>query len=258
MPSPFPGMDPYLEHPTRWSGVHAAILAAIFEQLGPAVRPKYAVRFEERVYVTSEDDPAYRSIIPDIRIVERDPHADTSTSSLAIAEPIKAVLPGEEQTLERSLQVIDLDDRSVVTVIELLSPANKTIGAAGRESFLRKRAEIFAGDTHWVEIDLLRDGVRTPRPTNVPDTDYRVFLSRAGSPREAFVWPVRLTEKLPTIAIPLRSSDQDVPLNLQTALNAAVERGSYDLTIDYAASPVPPLSTSASEWARMQVLRYQS
>jgi hypothetical protein len=255
MASPFPGMDPYLEEPATWTGVHAAILAALFEQLGPAVRPKYAVRFEERVFITGDDDPGYRPVIPDVRIVQRDPTEPLRpfAASAAIAEPIRATLPADDEVHERSLHVIDVRDRSVVTVIELLGPTNKLPGSFGRASFLRKRREVLAGDAHWMEIDLLRDGLRTPRPSNVPDTEYRVYLSRAGPPRDAFVWPIRLGERLPTVAVPLRAGDADVPLDLQAAVSAAVERGSYDLDADYAADPVPPLSGPAAAWAREAV-----
>ena len=255
MASPFPGMDPYLEDPATWTGVHAAILGAVFEQLGPAVRPRYAVRFEERVFVTDEDDPGYRPVVPDVRVVQRDPDETFRPSSAAaIAEPIRVALPAiDAEVHERSLHVVDVRDRSVVTVIELPSPTNKTPHSAGRASFLRKRREVLAGGASWMEIDLLRDGLRTPRPANVPDTEYRVYLARRGLPDEAFVWPIRLQDRLPTVGVPLRGGDADVPLDLQRALSAAIERGSYDLDANYAADPVPPLTGPAGEWARAAV-----
>ncbi len=163
--SPVPGMDPYLEDPATWTGVHVAILAAAFEQLGPAVRPRHAVRFEERVFITGDDDPGYRPVAPDVRPVERDPAAPLRpfATSAGIAEPIRVTLAAADEVHERSLHVIDARDRSVVTVIELLSPTNKQPGSFGRASFLRKRRELLAGDAHWMKIDLLRDGLRTPR-----------------------------------------------------------------------------------------------
>jgi hypothetical protein len=251
MPSPFPGMDPYLEDPATWTGVRGAILGAIFERLGPAVRPKCAVRFEERVFVTDDDDPGHRPIIPDVRVLERDPSESLrSFASAAVAEPIRVTLPDDDEVHERSLHVIDVRDRSIVTVIELLSPTNKTAGSAGRASFLRKRREVLAGDANWMEIDLLRTGLRTPRPANVPDTEYRVYLSRGTLPRDAIVWPIRLTDRLPVVGVPLRDGDPEVPLDLQAAVDAAVERGSFDLDADYSADAVPPLAGAAAEWAR--------
>lgn len=249
MPSPFPGMDPYLEDPAIWSGVHAALLAAIFERLGPAVRPKYAVRYEERVYVTSEEDPGYRVIVPDLRVIESRPSAalPTGTHAIAITEPLRVEL-AEDEIHERSLIVLDLRDRAIVTAIELLSPTNKVLNSFGRESFLKKRREVLAGGANWLEIDLLRDGVRTAFLPRVPQTEYQAYLSRAGKRREGFVWPMRLQERLPVLAVPLRGTDPDVPLDLQAALNAVIERGSYDLETNYQADPIPPLTPAQAAW----------
>lgn len=252
MASPFPGMDPYLEDPATWSGVHAAFLGAVFETLGPALRPKYLVRFEERVYVTDEYDPAYRVIIPDVRIIGsgKPPAVPQPSGGLAIAAPIKVAVLQDAEIHDTSLKIIDVRDRSVVTVIELLSPTNKVPHSYGRELFLQKRREVIAGGGNWVEIDLLREGERTPCPPHVPQTEYQVYVSRAGRPREALVWPMPIRQPLPVIGIPLRSPDADVPLDLQAILGKVMERGSYDLDVEYGKEPVPPLKGEVAEWAR--------
>ena len=260
MASPFPGMDPYLENPAIWSGVHAAIIGRIFERLGPMLRPRYAVRYEERVYLTDAEDPAYRLITPDVRIDDRDQLADfthpweSSSLAAAIAEPIAVAELEDEEVHERSLKVIDLNDRSIVTVIELLSPTNKKAGSYGRKSFLQKRKEVFASPAHWLEIDLLRRGKPTTRPSGVPKTAYRAYLSRAaisaGEFRKNFVWPMPLRRRLPIIGVPLRGGDPDVPLDLQAELDVVIECGSYDLDFDYSRPPVPPLSPTDATWAR--------
>jgi hypothetical protein len=259
MASPFPGMDPYLENPPIWSGVHALFLAALLERIAPVLRPKYAVRFEERVYVTGEDDPAFRYIVPGVRVVERAPterHLKAS-AGLTIAEPITVNQLVEDEVHERHLQILDLNDRSIVTVIELLSPTNKVAGSFGRNSFLQKRREIYASDAHWMEIDLLRDGVRTAN-LSASRTEYQVFLSRAGTARRGYVWPISIRERLPVIGIPLRNKDADVPLDLQDVLEAVIERGSYDLDTDYSKEPVPLLAGATSEWARPLIAAHLS
>ena len=43
MPSPFPGMDPYLEG-NLWPDVHQALASEIRRQLANQLRPRYAVR----------------------------------------------------------------------------------------------------------------------------------------------------------------------------------------------------------------------
>ena len=260
MASPFPGMDPYLENPAIWSGVHGLFLNQVIDQLFRLLRPRYAVRYEERVYLTDEEDPAYRLIIPDLQVVQRDGKADVgepwenSPIAAAIAEPIAVAELEDEEVHERSLKVIDLNDRSIVTVIELLSPTNKKANSYGRKSFLQKRKEVFASPAHWLEVDLLRRGKPTTRPPGVPRTAYRAYLSRAAVSedefRKNFVWPMPLRRRLPVIGVPLRGGDPDVPLDLQAVLDAVVERGSYDLDFDYARPPVPPLSPTDAAWAR--------
>ena len=114
---------------------------------------------------------------------------------------------------------------------------------------------MLATDASWMEIDLLRTGLRTPQPTNVTDTEYRVYLSRGGLPRDAVVWPIRLQDRLPVVGVPLRDGDPDVPLDLQAAVDNAVRRGSYDLDADYSTDPVPPLAGATAAWAKALLSR---
>jgi hypothetical protein len=58
MPSPFPGMDPYLEHPRSWPNFHHRLITAIAIHLGPQLRPKYRVVVEEAMYQTATPDSA--------------------------------------------------------------------------------------------------------------------------------------------------------------------------------------------------------
>ncbi len=145
----------------------------------------------------------------------------------------------DDEIHERSLVIRDPRDRHLVTVIELLSPTNKVLNSFGRESFLKKRREIKSSDTHWLEIDLLRGGARTANLPRVPESDYQVYLSRAGHPRTGFAWPIRLEDRLPVITIPL-----------QEVLATVIERGSYDLDTDYNVDPIPPLTPAQKKWAR--------
>lgn len=47
MPSPFPGIDPYLENPELWPEVHHRLITAIADAIGPSIRPKYRVAIEK-------------------------------------------------------------------------------------------------------------------------------------------------------------------------------------------------------------------
>ena len=209
MSSPFPGMDPYLEEPGLWPDVHHAIISEMQAVLNRAVRPAYHVRVEERVYISDEDDEIH----------------------------------------EARLEVIDRTDRSVVTVIEVLSPANKAPGSRGRASYIEKRREVMTSDSHLVEIDLLRAGTRMPTREPLPPADYLVHVSRNDLRPRGLIWPIMLAQRLPVIPIPLRGNDPEVPLDLQQILHTAYERGAYDLAVDYQRQPVPPLNDEQRQWA---------
>ncbi len=257
MPSPFPGMDPYLENPAIWSGFHHALLSAMHEQLAPRLRPNYFVRIEERVFVTDEADPAYRYFVPDVRVVRVPrPHQrgiTPATEGVAVAElyPVGELIDPEVH--EHRLEILDRVDRSVVTVIELLSPTNKVSGANGRRSFLQKRREVFASSAHWMEIDLLRTGTRTANFAETADAEYQLYLSRAGERRKGYVLPIFLRDRLPSIGIPLRHDDPDISVNLQSAFEHVYELCGYDMDIDYADDPVEPLSGETADWAKQRI-----
>lgn len=152
---------------------------------------------------------------------------------------------------DRFIQVLDLSDRSVVTVIELLSPANKVPNSRGRQEFLAKKHEVLRSDTHWMEIDLLRAGERSPIPAG-KKAAYMVYVSRAMTDerRERLTWPIPIRERLPVVGVPLREKDADVPLDLQAVLEAVIEQGSYDLDFDYSKPPIFPLTGEDAIWAR--------
>lgn len=255
MPSPFPGMDPYLEEPGLWPDVHHGLISQIQAELNHQVRPKYHVRVEERVYISDENDPGREVIIPDLRVADaaRDEANDwaaeeAATGYVAVAEPVVLTTLIDDEIHEAFLEVIDRQERMVVTVIEILSPTNKVPGSRGQASYLEKRREIMTSPSHLVEIDLLRAGAPIHTRELLPPADYYVHVSRKAKRPKGVVWPILLTQRLPVISIPLRPEDEDVPLDLQEALNTAYERAAYDLAINYRREPIPPLGESHRQW----------
>jgi len=252
MPSPFPGMDPYLEDPTVWPGVHANLIVAIQELLNKEVRPRYVARVEERVYMVPEDDPAEESwSVPDVKVEEtrttnRQVWSLSRSTPLAIAEPI--VIRERGPVRESRIEIQEIASRKVITVIEVLSPSNKIRGARGRKSFLKKRKEVLHSKAHWMEIDLLRDGLSHPPKPPGCDHEYQVFCAPVGH-RAGKYWKMYLQEPLKVVGVPLLAPDLDAPLDSQAALAMAYERGSYDATIDYVKPPVPPLSPALARWS---------
>jgi hypothetical protein len=254
MPSPFPGMDPFLEKPALWLDVHLELISGIRAQLNAKLRPKYHIRAEERVYISDEDDPGREVIVPDLRVVGAEAQSaplvfPVSESKLDVAEPVVVTTLLDDDIHEPYLEVVDSESQLVVTVIELLSPTNKVSGSRGRRSFLRKRKEIMASPSHWVELDLLRTGLPLVAREIYPRCEYLVHVSRKAERPRGVIWPIRLSQRLPIVAIPLRPDDREVPLDLQTALDAAYDRAGYDLAIDYTKDPVPPLEGPWVDWA---------
>lgn len=254
MLSPFPGMDPYLENPWSWPGVHHILISSIQRLLIRTVRPKYTVRIEERVFISDEDDPGRKIYIPDLKVIPKsgrarsaDPFA--SGPSVAVAEPIVMTTMMNEEIHEYGLRVIDRETREVVTVIEILSPANKMAGARGRDEYQSKRRDILASDTHLVEIDLLRAGVRFVGMDSLPPCEYLVHVSVRQDRPKGLVWPIRLSERLPIVKVPLKMGDPEAPLDLQAVFESACEDADYIADIDYSKPPVPPLTEEWAEWA---------
>ncbi|MDW8107904.1 MAG: DUF4058 family protein, partial [Armatimonadota bacterium] len=159
---------------------------------------------------------------------------------------------------EPFLQVFSVRNRTrqLVTIVEVLSPANKTPSSEGRRLYLQKQRDLLRSNTHLIEIDLLHYGTHTAFPPLSalrrvrPTWDYLVCLHRAQwGGAEADVWFIDLPEPLPTIAVPLLAPDPDVEVNLQAALNEAYEEGQHHRIVDYAADCPAPLPTAMLEWA---------
>jgi Protein of unknown function (DUF4058) len=257
MPSPFPGMDPYLENPGLWPDVHVTLITGYRDMLAAQLRPKYVVRVEERVYIANEYDDTLKPQlrIPDVEVAispGSEEHAFAlrgETSQLEVAEPVVATTWFEEEIHEAFLKIIDVASRDVVTVIEVLSPTNKVPGSPGFESLERKRREVMYSPSHWVEIDLLRGKRTVPVPKKAGPHEYLVHVSKKGMRPRGLLFPIRLPQRLPVIPIPVKAGDPDARLDLQAALDPIYDRAGYDLDIDYRREPNPPLSGELAAWA---------
>lgn len=252
MPSPFPGMDPFLEEPTEWSGVHAWLITAIGEDLGNQIAPDYRVKIEERVFITAPDDLTKQLMAPNVFLVTGRKGRSPEKTAAGINTPVLVEPLYEEVIRDRYLEIHDTRTRQVVTTIEVLSPINKASGSPGREAYLRKRQAVMSSTTHWIEIDLLRAGERPPEIAG--KSDYYALLKRAvaGTPFE--VWFIDLRDRLPTIAVPLRPPHPDVPLDLQAAFERVYARGHYAEDTNYSGRvPPPPLPPADVAWVQGRV-----
>ncbi len=256
MPSPFPGMDPYLENPGLWPEVHHNLISEIQGLLTTQLRPKYLVRIEERVYIADESEETFRSElrIPDVEVLSRPGWEEARFegdpgSQLEVAEPIVATTWFEEEIHEAFLKIVERESRHVVAVIDVLSPANKVPNSPGRESFEQKRREVMYSPSHWVEIDLLHGKRMVRVPKKAGPHEYLVHVSKKGLRARGLLYAIGLAQRLPVISIPLKPGDPDARLDLQVVLNAAYDRGGLDLENDYRKEPRPPLDKKVAEWA---------
>jgi hypothetical protein len=254
MPSPFPGMDPYLENPALWPDVHHRLISVASEFLLAAVRPRYFVQIDERLYVADEFDEARSVIVPDIHIRDIEPSGFGAVRGAVAVEPGIELEPALRVEMHESrIEIVDREQQRVVTVVEILSPANKVKGSAGHKSYDEKKREVLASETNLVEIDLLRAGSPIVSRPSI-QFDYVAQVWRwTGRNHRRWVWPMRVTQKLKTIPIPVRRSDADAALDLQSVLNTAYDRAGYDLRVDYRAEPKPPSQDENAEWARQIV-----
>jgi len=250
MPSPFPGMDPYLEHPEIWPGVHLLLIAAIAEYLSPKLRPKYAVSVEVRLYETSGEQ-ALLVGIPDVSVQMSTQMGKPAISPVALAapptQPMRVAVPVPQIVRQGYLEIREVKSKEVVGVIELLSPVNKRPGK-GRQIYESKRERILGSFTHLVEIDLLRAWEPMPVYSDQSQSHYRILVSRGDSRPMADLYCFNLKDKIPSLPLPLRSGDQEPILALQDILDRVYDRAAYDLKLDYTADPLPALAAIDREW----------
>ena len=244
MPSPFPGMDPHLETPSFWSGVHQRLITYIADELQPMIRPKYTARIEERVYLLQPE----HTILSDLSIVRQQPDARLG-SVVILDQPLVFIWP-QEEIRQSYIEIVHNKSGEVVTVIEVLSPANKQ--GKGYVDYQKKQQELLYSEANLVEIDLLSQGNWTIAwPKNerkkLPAYRYLVCVTRK-DPKFTFeIYPIKLADKLPHFAIPLRYDDADTALNLATVFNKCYDNGGYEDFIDYQALPKVTLSNEEHE-----------
>lgn len=248
MPSPFPGMDPYLEAPELWPDFHNNLAPEIQGYLNPQITPKYVARLVPRLSYDGIDIGRSRTALPDIG-VWRTP-TPPREGGIALASPIgkfvESIIPVEEPMRFTSVEIRKTNTGELVTAIEILSPSNKRRGHDDHETYLKKRRELLRSQANLVEIDLLRGGDRPPLEVPVPPAPYYITVSRSETRPKVQVFPVALNEALPAVPIPLREPDPDAVLDLATCFTAVFERASYAVSIDYG-EPVPPPELDAEE-----------
>lgn len=224
MPSPFPGMDPFLEEPKLWAAYHHQLVAALYQLLLPGLVDRYRARIGAR---------QYRSELALFTSIIREDHS------------------------EEFIEIRSRADSRLVTLVEVVSPANRTT-AAGRTAYLDTRAQAIGGKAATVEIDLITQG----KPAldfsrdGLPEYDHTVTVTRAPTPDRYEIYTATVSKRLPKFKLPLAADDRDTVLDLQVAIARAYDQGDFGKHIDYRGQlPVDVKLTDASrawvaEWLK--------
>ncbi|AMV30127.1 hypothetical protein VT84_37385 [Gemmata sp. SH-PL17] len=219
MPSPFPGMDPYLETPKLWPAFQHQLLACLYQILLPGLVDRYRARVGTRTYVS--EMPLFTSII-------------------------------REQFAEEYIEIRNRTDGKLVTLLEVVGPANKTT-PAGRQAYLDARQQAVAQRAGIVEIDLIMQGkpMLTYSRDGLPEYDYAVTVTRSNAPDRYEIYTSTLQKKLPKFKLPLAADDRDALLDLQAAFARAYDLGTFGSQIDYKNAPPPdvPFTDAHRTWS---------
>ncbi len=253
MPSPFPGMDPYLEG-EMWQEFHETLATTIRAQLIASLLPKYVALLAKR-YVLDRPAlgilgmPEERTVYPDVHIV-RPPGSEGGVAVLP-AEAMLATAEVASHMAEEvpllSVEIRDVAERRLITLIEILSPANKR--SNGYREYAERRMELMQAQVHLLEIDILRGGARIQLAGDLPAGDYYVMLSRWQRRPFTQIWAVDLRNRLPVVPVPLLPPDPDVTLDVQAAVDACFALVPYERLLDYSGPPPgPSLDESRAAW----------
>jgi hypothetical protein len=258
MTYPFPGMDPYMEHPVLWEGVHTRLIVAIANQLQPKLDPRYIASIEERVFI---EGPQRR--VPDVWIQKvRDAEATTVLEETD-SDTALIIEVDDLEIHETRVEILDsYNELKLIALIEVVSPSNKAAGP-GRVSYRAKQKETLGRECHLVEIDLLRRGRHVMCVPEWRVKPFRPFQSlcciNRWPRRNRFeLYPRALRQRLPRLRIPLADDDPDTALDLQAAVEQVYSEGRYWRRIRYDEKCKPGLSAKDQTWASDRIAAFRA
>jgi hypothetical protein len=241
-------MDPYLEQ--SWRDVHHKLCTYSCDDLQEQLGNGLIARVDERLVVELPSERS-RSVYPDVR--PGGAFEAASSGTLMTAEPLAVEVDFKDEAhYEGFIEVIDPRGGTVITVIEFLSMSNKS--PEGRDDYLKKQRELRLADVSLVEINLLRAGLNvTQVPTEfIPERlrmPYYAVVHRAWDGKTHWFYSMSVRAPLSKVKIPLRQTDSEATLDLQSLISRVYKNGAYHLEIDYSRPPVPPLDAQDAKWA---------
>ena len=250
MLSPFPGMDPYLEDPAFWRDFHATFIGCWREIIADQLPEDYEARLDESVSLVQMAPEMIKLLYPDVAISHkpRGSRSKSKSGGTLLLEPVTIPHDLFEEVRETRIEILHRPDRSLVTVLEMLSPANKA--GEGIAKYRLKRTNVLVQQVNLVELDLLIGGQRPTLMKPLPDGDYFVYLTRAKTYETCEVYPWTIRQPLPAIPVPLKAPDADLQIDLAKVFQLTYKRGRYARSLFYGQTPKAPLSKRDAHWAK--------
>ena len=227
-----------LEEAGLWPDFHSTFINYWREALAVALPREYEARVGEQVNLYEYEEPV-RRFGPDVAVLVRPGEssfrsAESTThdaGGVALLKPVTIPLAEiHEEVRQPFLEIIHRSDRSLVTVLELLSPSNKA--EPGRARYLAKRRSLLESPVHLVELDLLQGGRRLPFGAVLPEGDFYCMISRLELRYDCLVYTGRYGDTFPHWPVPLRSPDPDVSLDYQALFELTFTRGRYERSLE--------------------------
>jgi hypothetical protein len=209
-------MDPYLEDERLWPWFQHALVTCLYQKLVQVLNDRYRAHVGERRYTVAEAPPG-------------------------------PAISGDQR--EHYIEIRQRSDGKLVTLVEVVSPANKTT-AAGRDAYVSKRSECKVGGNSFVEIDLVLQGqpMLEYSREGLPAWDYAVTVTRAAQPERHEIYTATLQKRLPRFRLPLAADDRDTVMDLQDDFSRCYDQGVFGTKIDYTREPSVPLTEENRRW----------
>jgi hypothetical protein len=211
MLNPFPGMNPYLEHPELWQQVHNRLIVGIADAIAEQVAPKYFVSIEQRIY----------QIIHTIKERYLEVREVATKELITVIEVLSPTNKRSEgRSLYETKRIKILASMINLVEIDLLRWSPTAQRASGKPMMVQGASK----------------------------SQYRILVSRSGERPNADLFAFDLQEEIPDFPVPLRGEMPEPIVSLQTVLNETYQRGRLDLLIDYTIDPVPGLKAHDRQW----------
>jgi hypothetical protein len=168
---------------------------------------------------------------------------------LGLSDRYAAATASRADHHEDYIEVRQRSDGRLVTLLDVVSPANKAT-AAGRRAYLETRREAGAAGASLVEVDLVLHGPPTLEYSRdgLPPWDYAVTVTRSTHPERYEIYTATLQKRLPRFRVPMADNDRDTVLDLQAAFTRCYDEGSFAGQVDHRGEPPAPLSEENSRW----------